>query len=45
MEGEAVTPTLYAVHLNGEAPRIGTGRRLVWAEVGRIWVRLERVAP
>jgi hypothetical protein len=30
----------YTVHLNGEVPVLGSGRRVVEAEVGYKWVRV-----
>ena len=32
--------TKVAVHLNDDAPRIGSGHRLVWAKPGRKWVHI-----
>tara|TARA_R110000803_G_scaffold94437_2_gene162085 strand:+ start:589 stop:789 length:201 start_codon:yes stop_codon:yes gene_type:complete len=32
--------SLLWVHLNDEAPHIGSGHRMVWAVVGRKWVYL-----
>lgn len=33
---------VFRVHLNDEIPRVGSGERLVEADVGRKWVRVRR---
>lgn len=39
-----MTPQRYQIHFHDEAPRIGSGRRIVTARVGRKWVYLKTTA-